>query len=159
MIRCMKFTRLWIVAFALAAALAISPAVADPATDSPATVAQALYRSSLDHFVGFTTDSVKRTKPWVAPELYARLWKKVNEPQPKDEAPAFDGDAFLDCQDPPSTVTAGKFSIDGAKAKVDMKLVWSGETRHYTVLLEQVAGAWKVYDVDFGDDGKLTSML
>lgn len=159
MVRNMKFIRLWIMAFLLVSIISILPVVAAPEVDSPIAVTQALYRTSLDHFTGFTPESVKLTRPWATPDLYARLWKKVNEPQSKNTAPDIEGDIFLDCQEPPTKIQVGKFSIDQTKAKVDVALIWAGENRHYTVLLEQVNGAWKVCDVHYGKDGNLTDLL
>jgi len=112
----------------------------------------------MDHF-GFSPESVKLTKPWVAPELYAHLWKKVNAPQPKEGPPDIEGDLFLDCQDIPTKFEIGDLSITPTKAKVNVILHWDSEKRRYTVLLEQVNGAWKIYDVHYGKDGKLTDML
>ncbi len=130
-------------------------------TESPAAVVQALYHSASIHF-GFTPDTVKSSRQWLTPELYSRLWKKVNEPTPKGDAPDIEGDVFLDCQEPPDKWVVDKASIDGTKAKVDVTLHWgggSGEKRRYSALLKQVDGAWKVYDIDYGKDGKLTDML
>jgi hypothetical protein len=157
--RTMKFIRLGIMALLLVSISSIRYVVAAPEADRPVTVVQALYRISLDHFTGFTSDSVKLTKPWVAPELYARLWKKVNQPQPKNAAPDIEGDLFLDCQEPPTKFEVGKSSIQQTKAKVDVVLIWPGEKRIYTVLLEHVDGGWKVYDVHYGKDGNLTDLL
>ena len=148
----MKFHRLWVVALLLISASALR------AADTPADVARALYRSSLAHF-GFSPDSVKLTKPWVTPELYARVWKKVNEPTPKGDVPAIDGDLFLNAQDVPTKWDIGDAAITGSKARVNVILHWDKEQRLYTVLLKQVDGAWKVYDVDFGKDGKLSDLL
>jgi len=152
----MKFHRLGIVVLFLISISALRAATSE--TDSPVTVARALYRSSLDHF-GFSPESVKLTKPWVTPELYARMWKKVNVPTPKDDVPAIDGDLFLNAQDVPTKWEIGDSSITSTKAKVNVILHWDSEKRQYTVLLKQVDGAWKVYDVDFGKDGKLTDLL
>jgi len=38
-------------------------------------------------------------------------------------------------------------------------LIWPSEKRHLTVLLTQLKGAWKVYDVIYDKDGKLTDLL
>ena len=153
----MKFHRLGIVALLLTS-ISIMSVVAAPEADSPATVVKALYRSSLDHF-GFSPESVKLTKPWVTPELYARMWKKANVPTPKDDVPAIDGDLFLNAQDVPTKWEIGDSSVTPTSAKVNVILHWDSEKRQYTVLLKQVDGAWKVYDVDFGKDGKLTDLL
>jgi Protein of unknown function (DUF3828) len=152
----MNFHRLGIVALLLISISGLRAAA--PEADSPATVVRALYRSSIDHF-GFSPESVKLTKPWVTPELYARMWKKVNVPTPKDDVPAIDGDLFLNAQDVPTKWEVGDASITSTKAKVIVTLHWDSEKRPYTVLLKQVDGAWKVYEVDFGKDGKLTDLL
>lgn len=152
----MKFHRLWIVALLLISIPALRAATAG--TDSPVTVVRALYHSSMDHF-GFSPESVKAAKPWVMPELYARMWKKVNEPEPKEGPPDIEGDLFLDAQDVPTKWEIGDSSITSTKARVNVNLHWDSEKRQYTVLLKQVDGAWKVYDVDYGKDGKLSDLL
>jgi hypothetical protein len=152
----MKFHRLWILALLLISASALRAAT--PEADSPAAVVRAIYKSSLAHF-GFSPESVKLTKPWVTPELYARMWKKVNEPTPKGDVPSIDGDLFLNAQDVPTKWEVGDASITATKAKVIVTLHWDNEKRQYTVFLKQVDSAWKVYEVDFGKDGKLTDLL
>ena len=142
----------------LVAALFSTKCLAAPDADSPSVVVQALYRNAQAHF-GFTPETVKLAKPWVAPELYARLWKKVNEPTPKGDAPDIEGDVFLDSQDQPTNFTVGAASITGSKAMVEVNLNWDAEKRHYTVSLEQVSGAWKVTDIHYGKDGNLTDLL
>ena len=43
---------------------------------------------------------------------------------------------------------------------ITVTLTWSpSEQRSYRVLLQQINGAWKVYDIDFGKDGLLTDQL
>ncbi len=154
----------WLLMLVLLESIALlSGARAASETDSPAAVVQALYHSAFIHF-GFTPDTVKSSRPWLTPRLYSRLWKKVNEPTPKGDAPDIEGDVFLDCQDPPDKLVVGKTSIDQAKAKakVEVTLNWgggSGEKRHYSALLKQIDGAWKVDDIDYGKDGKLTDLL
>jgi hypothetical protein len=142
----------------LALFLAVVPARA-AADNSPAGVVQALYQAAMANTDGFSPKSVHAVKAWVAPELYARLRKKANEPTPKGDAPDIDGDVFLDAQDLPTRFEVGSAAIDGDKAKVDVTLTWSSETRHYTVLLAQIGGAWRVTNIDFGKDGKLTDLL
>jgi len=153
----MKFHRLGIAALLLTF-ISMPSVVAAPATDSPETVVRALYKSSLAHF-GFSPESVKLDKAWVTPDLYARMWKKVNVPTPKGDAPDIEGDLFLNAQDTPTKMEFGDASITSTKAKVIVTLHWDSEKRPYTVLLKQVDGAWKVYDVDYGKDGKLTDLL
>ena len=154
----MKFIPRHFLTLLLIASSAVLPLAAAPATDSPDTVVQALYRSSLDHF-GFDPATVKSSKPWVTPELYVRMWKKVNQPVPKGDAPDIEGDLFFDAQDLPTKYEVGKPSIDQNKAKVPVTVIFGGEKRHYTVLLEQIDGAWKVSDVHYGKDGNLTDLL
>ncbi|MCE0498447.1 MAG: YbjP/YqhG family protein [Methylacidiphilales bacterium] len=142
-----------------------SRAAADPAPSpgSPAAVVQALYRNSLDHF-GFDAASVKSSKPWVAPDLYARMVKKVNQPTPKGDAPDIEGDLFFDAQDLPTSFSIGqtidhKAGMGLGQAWVDVILKWSNEKRVYTVYLVQFNGAWKVANVDYGKDGTLSDLL
>jgi hypothetical protein len=152
----------WLPMLVLLESIALLSGVrAAPETDGPAAVAQALYHSAFIHF-GFTPDTVKSNRPWLTPGLYSRLWKKVNEPTPPGDAPDIEADVFLDCQDPPDKFVVGEASIDQTEAKVEVTLVWpgaSGERRHYRAFLKQIDGAWKVYDIDYGQDGKLTDLL
>ena len=154
----MKLFRCLLLLLLLASTALIQNAVAAPAADSPAAVVQALYRSALDQ-LGFTPESIKSKREWLTPDLYSRLLKKVNEPVPKGDAPDIEGDVFLDCQDPPNKFEVGTASIDQTKAKVEVTLLWPEEKRHYMVLLTQVNGTWKVYDIDYGKDGKLSDLL
>jgi hypothetical protein len=147
-----------IVLFLFGSIAVMKAAAADSTTDSPATVSHALYRSALSH-MGFTPETIKANRPWLTPELYSRLWTKVNQPTPKGDAPDIEGDVFLDCQDPPDKFEVGEASINQTMAKVDVTLIWPTEKRHYTVLLTRISGAWKVYDVNYGKDGRLTDLL
>ena len=139
--------------------LLFSEVNAAPDAASPAEVTQALYHANLAHSTGFNKESVVLSKKWVTPDLYARILKKLNQPVPKGDAPDIEGDLFLDCQDPPNKFEIGKSSIDETKAKVEVILIWPSEKRHLTVLLTQLKGAWKVYDVIYDKDGKLTDLL
>ena len=125
---------------------------------SPGAVVETVYRTSLAHF-GFDVENVKRLKPWIAPDLYARMWKKVNVPTPPGDAPDIEGDLFLNCQDEPTQMKFGATSINGDKASVEVHLFFDSEERTYSVKLEEIHGAWKIRDVDFGKDGKLTDLL
>jgi Protein of unknown function (DUF3828) len=155
----MKLLRRGMMVLLLLPVLLTMRASAAAADNGPAAVVQALYQEAMANTDGFSPKSVHAVKVWVAPELYARLRKKANEPTPKGDAPDIDGDVFLDAQDLPTRFEVGSAAIDGGKAKVAVTLTWSAETRHYTVLLEQIGGAWKVTNIDFGKDGKLTDLL
>jgi len=153
----MKLLRCWIFALSLGSiALLQNAAAATP--DSPADVTKALYKSAMAH-PGFTPETIKANRPFLTPDLYVSLWKKVNQPVPKGDAPDIEGDVFLDAQDFPNKFEVGKSAIDGTKAKVEVILIWSQEKRHYTVLLSQVKGEWKVSDVVYEKDGSLTDLL
>jgi hypothetical protein len=134
------------------------PCLASDAS-SPTAVVQALYRHEIAHFADFTPAGIASVKQWITPGLYEKLVKKVNQPQPKDEVPDIDGDVFLDAQDVPTRLEVGKSSVDRDRAKVEVHLFWSSEKRKYTVLLQNVGGAWKVDDVQFEKDGMLSAML
>jgi len=131
---------------------------AAPAAGSPAEVTTALYHSAMKNF-GFSVDSLKSQKTWLAPDLYSRLMKEANKPVPKGDAPDIEGDLFLNSQETPSGFKVGKSTIDQSQAKVEVVVDIPGDKRQYTVLLKQIDGAWKVYDVNYGKDGKLTDLL
>jgi hypothetical protein len=131
---------------------------AAPATDSPAEVTNKLLHTALKHF-GLDTDNLKFEKQWLTPDLYARLVKKANQPVAKGDAPDIEGDVFLNSQEDPTGIVIGKADIDHDKATVEVTLKFDTEKTKYDVLLMQVNGAWKVYDVDYMKDGKLTDLL
>ena len=141
------------VLFALGFTGWMRPAAAAPPGDSPEAVTKALYRKAIAD-PGFGTDTVKAERQWLTPALYASLLKKANQPVAK-------GDVFLNAQDLPTKWEVGKASINGIMAKVGVDLSWSdADKRHFTVLLIQINGAWKVSDVDYnGKEGKLTDLL
>src|ERR1700733_3460744 len=149
--------RRWLVVLSLLASIvSLQNAAAAPTPEDPATVTKALYKSDLRD-PGFTPDIVKACRPWLTADLYSRLLKKANQPAPKGDAPEIEGDVFLNAQDVPDKLEVGHATIDHDKAKVDVKLVWGNEKRQYTVLLKQVGGAWKIYDIVYGGkDGNLT---
>jgi hypothetical protein len=153
----MNLTRLWIVALLVTFMSFLHVAAAE--TDSPAAVVKALYRSSVAHS-GFDSDVIKYYKPFITPDLYASIKKKADQPVAKGDAPDIEGDLILNAQDAPTKWEMGDSSINGTKAKVGVTLHWDSEKRQYTVLLKQVGGAWKVYDIEYGGtDGKLTDLL
>ncbi len=133
---------------------------ADPAGGDPVKVVKELYAfAGKDKNFGFSADSVKAEKKWLTPELYAKMVKKVNQPVAKGDAPDIEGDVFLNSQEDPNKVVVGKADVNGTTAKVPVTVIIGTEKPIYTVLLEQVGGAWKVADVDYGKDGKLTDLL
>jgi hypothetical protein len=143
----------------LFAAMIMATLSARAATDAdPAATVQSLYKEAMGHF-GFSPESVKVEKPYVTPALYARLRKDANKPVPKGDAPDIEGDIFLNSQEMPTGFDVGSSSIQGGKATVQVSVHIPGDNRHYTVLLEKIGGAWKVSNVDFGKDGKLTDQL
>jgi hypothetical protein len=137
-----------------------STARAAAETDSPVETVKAIYHTAYAHF-GFDADIVKTYKPWLTPDLYSRLLKKANQPVAKGDAPDIEGDVIFDAQDVPNKYVVGKATTDSTKAKVDVSLTYSGEPdkRHFTVQLQQIDGAWKVSDIDYGKDGKLSDLL
>jgi hypothetical protein len=127
-------------------------------TSGPAAVTKAAYRTAMAHF-GFDQASVKLQQDRLTLDLYGRLLKKINEPVPQGDAPDIEGDVFLDCQDVPTQYEVGEAAIDGTKAKVKVTLHWDKEKREYSVLLTQINGAWKIYDIVYGKDGTLSDLL
>ena len=134
-------------------------ASAATAGKSPDRVVKELYANCMKN-EGFDKEIVKTYKPWLAPELYKRIWKNALIPVAKGDAPDIDGDLFLDAQETPTKMEFGQSTIDKDKAKMPVTLHWDSEKRTLTVLLEQINGEWKVYDVIYGGtDGKLTDQL
>lgn len=143
----------------LLAAASHVQAADDAKNPGPEAVVRALYHQAIHHFTGFTRASVQADQPWVTPGLYQRLLKKAGMPPSKQEAPEIEGDIFLDAQSAPVGFEIGKSHADGERARVDVTLLWPGEKRHYTVFLQLSDGGWKIRDVRFDQDGRLTDML
>ncbi|HEY0255794.1 MAG TPA: hypothetical protein VGC39_00010 [Candidatus Methylacidiphilales bacterium] len=143
----------------LFAAMVLSFSHARAGTEAdPTAVVQGLYHEAFNHF-GFSPESVKLAKPYVTPALYARLWKTASKPVPKGDAPDIEGDIFLNSQETPTSFDVGESAIHDDMAIVKVSVNVGGDNRQYTVLLERIDSAWKVSNIDFGGDGKLTDQL
>jgi hypothetical protein len=136
----------------------VSTALAAAEVTGPAAITKGAYHTAMAHF-GFDAASVKLQQDRLTLDLYGRLLKKVNEPVPAGDAPDIEGDVFLDCQDVPTKYEVGDAVIDGTKARVKVTLHWDNDKRQYVVLLTQINGVWKIYDINFGKDGTLTDLL
>jgi len=126
--------------------------------DDPRAVTKAAYVTAMEHF-GFSADTVRHEKPYLAPDLYVALMKKANQPVPKGDAPDIEGDVLFNAQDVPDEYGVWPASIQGSEAEVPVSLRWGKEKRRYTVHLAQINGAWKITDIDYGKDGKLSDLL
>jgi len=159
----MKPHRLLLV-LALLESIALSSTVhAVPPDIMAAGVVQALYKVDLKHF-GFSAKTLKADRPYLAPDLYARLLKKANQPVPAGDAPDIEGDVIFNAQEIPTKYAVGKASVENTNAKVGVDLAWGSDRRHYTVFLKELNagelnGGWKVVDIDYGKDGKLSDLL
>ncbi len=142
--------------------LAILPLTlrAAPPVDDPAAVTKAAYKTAMAHF-GFDAEIIRHQKPYLAPDLYAALLKKANQPTPKGDAPDIEGDVILNAQDIPDKYLVGPATITGTHATVPVDLNWGTEKRHYLVHLAQQkpSAPWKITDIDYDKDGKLSDLL
>ena len=145
-------------ALLLALALTTTLRAASADTTDPAAVTKAAYQTAMTHF-GFSADLLRYQKPYLAPDLYAALLKKANQPTPKGDAPDIEGDVILNAQDLPDKYTVGPATITGAQATVPVTLQWGTETRRYLVYLTQLHTTWKITNIDYGQDTKLTDLL
>ena len=135
------------------------PVGATPPADGPATVTQGLYQAAMKH-PGFSPDSVKAYHPFVTRELFDQLWKEVTKPAPVGDAKDIEFDVITGGQDAPTSFEIGHLSMDPAQAKVDVTVIFSPTEKHtFTVNLTKIEGTWKVYDIDYGTDGKLSKLL
>ena len=132
---------------------------ADAKPASPSKVVDSLYRASLAHSNDSDATSLGYAKPYISPDLWARIQKKLNQPVAKGDAPDIEGDLFLDAQDVPTGFLVGTTTVADDKAQVIINLRWANEKRRYSVYLQQIDGAWKVTDVNYGKDGKLSDLL
>lgn len=142
-------------------ALALGVVRANILMEDPVEVTKAAYRTALAHF-GFAPDTVRQEKAYLTPDLYTALMKKANQPVPKGDAPDIEGDVFFDAQDVPDKYVVGYAYGDYAstgKASVPVQMRWGHEERLYYVHLVRIDGAWKISDVDYVKDGKLSDLL
>ena len=148
-----------IAALLFALVIALSALRADTSANDPAAVTKAAYQTAMVHF-GFSADIIRYQKPYLASDLYAALLKKANQPVPKGDAPAIEGDVILNAQDLPDKYQVGPATITGTKATVPVTLQWGTETRRYLVSLTQLkTGHWKITNIDYGQDSHLTDLL
>jgi hypothetical protein len=131
---------------------------AESGASDPAEVTKAAYQVDLKHF-GFDAETLRADKPYLTPDLYAKLLKKANQPVAKGDAPDIEGDVLFDAQDVPDKYEVGSATIHDTKADVPVYLRYGNEKRHFTVRLVQINGAWKISEVDYGKDGKLSDLL
>jgi len=129
--------------------------------DDPAAVTRAAYDMDMAHF-GFDANTVLAEKTYLTPELYAKLMKKAKQPVAKGDAPDIEGDVLFNAQDVPDKYVVGYASGDYAstgKASVPVQLRFGHEERLYHVHLVRLNGSWRIADVDYGKDGKLSDLL
>jgi len=139
-------------------AFALLPGLTRADTNEPAAVTKAAYQTALAHF-GFSADILRHQKPYLAPDLYRALLKKANQPVPKGDAPDIEGDVILNAQDIPDKYEVGPATLSGPKAEVPVQLRWGTEKRHYVVHLTQIDHTWKITDIDYGKDSKLSDLI
>lgn len=133
--------------------------MAAPPADGPATVTQGLYQAALKH-PGFSPDSVRAYHPFLTRDLFDRLWKEVTSPVPTGDASSIDFDVITGGQDAPTNFEIGHMALDQNQAKVDVMVIFSPTEKHqFTVTLTKQDGTWKVYDIDYGSDGRLSKLL
>jgi hypothetical protein len=126
--------------------------------NDPEAVTKAAYETAMAHF-GFTPETVKREKAFFTPDLYAALMKKASQPVAKGDAPDLEGDVLFDSQDLPEGFRVNRAVVTGTTAHVPVSLSWGKERRQYDVQLVQINGAWKISDIDYGKDGKLSDLV
>jgi hypothetical protein len=149
----------WLLALVLlGSTMAVSGAKDAAGDDDPAALVRALYKIDLKHF-GFDKEILKIDRPYLAPDLYAGLLKQANKPVAPGDAPDIEEDVIFNAQELPTHYSVGKASIEGTSSRVGVDLEWDKEKLHYTVFLRQIDGAWKVTEIDYGKDGKLTDLL
>jgi hypothetical protein len=149
----------WLLALVLLESVTLfSAAQAAPETSDPAAVVKALYKLDIKQN-GFDAATVKSERSYLAPEIYARLLKILNQPVAEGDEGPIDEDLILNAQDEPTKYSVGQATIEHDTAKVPVDLAWDADKQHYIVYLKQFDGAWKVTEIDYGKDGKLTNFL
>jgi hypothetical protein len=138
--------------FLVALLFPILPAKAnDPSATTPmdpAKTVQAFYDFYLTHHGSPDVPTVKATRQYFTPRLYSALITQFSKPVAKGDAPDIDWDVFLDSQEVPRAVKAGKATIDKDTAKVGATTYWSSKDQNETIVvtLVRVDGKWKIKD-------------
>jgi hypothetical protein len=97
---------------------------------------------------------------YFTPETMAAIEADFARADAAGEPPALNGDPFVGAQEWDVTqvdIAIGK-SAEPDQAMAVVRILSLGETREYKLDLEQVDGAWKIADIDWGFD-KLSAIL
>jgi hypothetical protein len=146
------------IAAVMGLAMMMCVARAETGAGDPAAVTKEAYQVDLKHF-GFDAATLRADKPYLTPELYAKLLKKANQPVAKGDAPDIEGDVLFDAQDTPDKYVVGTANLRGGEAEVPVVLFYGKEKRLFQVRLVQLKSGWKISEVDYGKDGKLSDLL
>ncbi len=145
----------------LAAPLALfaAPArAADPAAQAFIDGIYSQYRGA--NTPGIALDGPGTLQKYFEPSLIALLDKDAAEANKKGEVPKLDGDPLIDAQD--WDITDVKSAIvDAGKDKAVATVTFRNFKQAKTVKLDlvKVGGAWKIYDIHYGDGGTLRKLL
>lgn len=130
------------------------------ARGTPAGVVRAFYTFHFAHDMAFTRGAVRRRAAWLSPELLAACRDYFARPEPADEPPAIEGDAFTNSQEYPKRFRVGAATVAGDTARVSVAFVFAGgDRRSVAVVLTRSSGGWRIADVEYDATSSLRKLL
>lgn len=149
--------------FATLLTLAI-PSSAAPKASGPQLAVRAFYRSHFRHNMQFDGRELARHRSALTPELYRLLRYAWTRPSPKDEPPYFEGDAFTDSQETPSSYHVGTPRRARGGSSVPVTFTWKDrgrvvERKHDSVLVKRIGGRYLIDDIRTQDGRSLVAEL
>lgn len=147
--------------------------------DTPAAATRALLLTHLGAAGGLDASALERLRPHLDESLQAALQAWLEQPTPEDEAPALEGDPFLDAQEPPRQVRLGRTQRAGDRARQTVWLDfedgqagdhdparaaggapparWHSRSVQYEWRRE--AGRWRLHDIHYGGGTRWRQLL
>lgn len=145
---------------ALILAMALTPAPmvapAGPTAASARAFLQSIYAFYRKGKYGAPLDKPER---WYEPVLAKAIRADMAQSEKSGDIGKIDADFFCDCQDfDDIRAVVGPVAVKGKKATADVSFV-NGEPRKIHFTLVATPAGWRVYDVDWGEDGSVRELF
>lgn len=127
--------------------------------DSPAGLVEGLLERHFKGPMGFDQATAQAKTPFQSEALNRLVAAYLARPRPQDEVPPIDGDPYTDSQDYPVRFAVGAARIRQDQARVPVRFAdaWSHRTLTFELVWED--GDWRVDDLDYGQGGRLSTLL
>lgn len=127
--------------------------------DSPAGRVEGLLERHFKGPMGFEETTAQAKTPFQSKALNRLVAAYLARPRPQDEVPPINGDPYTDSQEYPVRFAVGAARIRQDQARVPVRFAdaWSHRTLTFELVRED--GAWRVDDLDYGQGGRLSTLL